>query len=207
MRLPPTRPHRGATCRRAVIAARPSDIPFIVALQKANGHALGFLPRQALAEKVRNGQVLVGWLGGVRAGFLHHGSLARPEVRVFQIAVAPQVRGRGLGLALVGALLQRAEAAGAKGLSLRCLEALDANRFWRAVGFRLHATEPGAKGTLNVWVRRLGHDADATRGGRFSFASRVHSCPGCGSATVDTWVRGARRLALCRGCVEAAGLN
>jgi GNAT superfamily N-acetyltransferase len=207
MPVPPQCASRGATCRRAVTAACRSDLPFIVALQKANGHALGFLPGQALAEKVRSGQVLVARLDERRAGFLHHGSLARPEVRVFQIAVTPRGRGRGLGLALVEALLRRAEAAGARGLSLRCLAALDANRFWRAVGFRLHATEPGAKGTLNVWVCRLGRGTDATRGGRFSFASRVHACPGCGSATVGTWLRGARRLALCRGCVEAAGLN
>ena len=180
-----------------------ADLPYVVALQKTYHRALGFLPRMALDEKIRLGQVLVARASGTRAGFLHHGSLGRPEVRVFQLAVTPGVQGRGVGGALVDALLESATAAGARGVSLRCLATLDANHFWRAVGFRLHATEPGAKGTLNVWVRPIAGD----RPGRFTFASRVHACPGCGTSTVDTWVRGARRLALCPGCVEAAQWN
>jgi GNAT superfamily N-acetyltransferase len=178
-------------------------------LQKAHAAALGFLPRQALREKIRLGQVLVARQSGRRAGFLHHGSLARPEVRVFQIAVTSEVRRTGVGRALVDALLDRAAGAGARGVSLRCLCFLDANRFWQAAGFRLHATEPGAKGTLNVWVRFVKTNPTRECPGRaqFLFASRVHPCPACGTPTVDTWVRGARRLALCPGCVAAAGLN
>lgn len=185
------------------------DLGFVVALQKAHGAALGFLPRQGLREKIRFGQVLLARIRGARAGFLHHGSLARPEVRVFQIAVSDGATRKGVGGALVDDLLERATAAGAHGVSLRCLAFLDANRFWRKAGFRLHATEPGAKGTLNVWVRRLEAENETKRGPRidFAFASRVHPCPCCGAATVHTWVRGARRLAFCAGCVAAAGLN
>ena len=50
-------------------------------------------------------------------------------------------------------------------------------------GFRLHATEPGARGTLYVWVRSIARD----RLGQFAFASRLHACPGCGAPTVDTF--------------------
>ena len=131
-------------------------------------------------------------------------------MRLFQIAVAPGARGKAVGRALVDALLRRAAEAGAAGVSLRCLSFLDANQFWRAAGFRLHATEPGAKGTLNVWTRRVKTNPLAGGPGhhrRFEFASRVHACPACGAATVDTWVRGARRMALCPACVAAAGLN
>ena len=207
---PPTVP---AIAPVAVVVAGPVDLPFVVSLQKAHAAALGFLSRQALSEKIRLGQVLLARVGGRRAGFLHHGSLARPEVRVFQVAVTPAARGKGVGRALVGRLLGRAAAGGAAGVSLRCLSFLEANRFWRAAGFRLYATEPGAKGTLNVWVVRLdapAHRVDLPgRGGatRFAFASRVHACPACGTPTTDTWVRGARRRALCARCVAAAPLN
>ena len=191
-----------------VVPAAASDLIFIVGLQKAYHRALGFLPRLALAEKIRRRQVLVARVAGRRTGFLHHGSLARPEVRVFQLAVSPDAQGAGVGSALVGALVESARRAGAQGLSLRCLAFLDANRFWRAVGFTLHAVEPGAQGALNVWVRRVMPDVKpASQGGRFTFASRVHACPACGAPTVDTWVRGARRLSLCGDCVAAAGLN
>ena len=204
------RPRTGcaATVRAFVRPAVPADLAFIVMLQKAHAAALGFLPRQALKEKIRLGQVLLARAEGTRAGFLHHGSLRRPEVRVFQIAVAPAARSRGVGRALVQCLLDRGAAAGAGGVSLRCLHLLEANRFWRAAGFRLHATEPAAKGTLNVWVRRLRAGPVSGAGsGRFTFASRVHACPGCGKPTVDTWIRGARRLAFCANCVAAAGTN
>jgi GNAT superfamily N-acetyltransferase len=198
-RLSPA-PSRAASLSIVPAAAR--DLPFVVAMQKQHASALGFIPRMALGEKIARQQIWLARVGGKPAGFLHHGSLARPEVRIFQAAVCPAVRRKRLGIALVNDLLRRAAGAGAKGVSLRCLETLDANAFWRAAGFRRLATEPGGKGTLNVWVKRLG-----AHPGRFGFASRVHACPGCGTPTVDTWVRGARRLSLCEGCVAAAGLN
>ena len=190
------------TCR--VSLATGDDLPFVVALQKANGQALGFIPRLALAQKIDLGQVLVARVGGTLAGFLHHGSLRRPEVRIFQAAVVRGGRRRGVGAALLRRLLRRAEAAGAAGASCRCLSFLPANQFWAAAGFTIFATEPGAKGTLHVWVKRFGAGAGPTP---FPFASRVRACPGCGAGTVGTWVRGARRLALCPNCVAAAGRN
>jgi GNAT superfamily N-acetyltransferase len=208
--MPPYSPSRSACARPLVTPANLRDLAFIVSLQKAHADALGFLPRQALREKIGLKQVLLARGDGERGGFLHHDSLSRPEVRVFQIAVVRGARRKGLGGALVDDLLERAATVGARGVSLRCLSFLDANRFWRRAGFDLHATEPGGKGTLNVWVRRLRADDDRSshpRTERFAFASRVHPCPACGAPTVDTWVRGARRLTLCPGCVAAAGLN
>ena len=203
----------------SVVAATPSDLAYVVALPKRHANALGFIPRVALAEKIARGQVVLARENGEPAGYLHHGSLARPEVRVFQAAIQYDARRRGLGLELVGHLLRRAAAAGARGVSLRCLDFLEANEFWGAAGFELLTTEPGGKGTLNVWVKRLaserpggaGVDAGGLEGAvlkaQFSFSSRIHPCPGCGEATTDTWVRGARRLGLCAACGAAAGRN
>ena len=190
------------------------DLPCVVRLLKQNAAALGFLPRAALREKIESGRI---WLvrdgrggaaaaGGPVIGFLHHGSLARPEVRLFQAAVRPDARRRHVGTALVSDLLRRAADAGAAGVSLRCLAFLDANRFWAAAGFRLLATEPGGRGSLNVWVKRLG-PPQTRHNPHFEFHSRVHPCPGCGTPTVDTWVRRARRLRFCPACVSAAGMN
>ena len=178
------------------------DLSFVVALQKRHASALGFIPRMALREKIVRRQIWVARVDGERGGFIHHGSLARPEVRIFQAAVCPEARRRGVARALVEDLIARATKAGARGVSLRCLAVLEANAFWRAAGFQQMTTERGGRGVLNVWVKRLG---DAGRG--FCFASRVHPCPACGTPTVDTWVRGARRLAYCAGCVAGAGLN
>lgn len=201
-----------------VVRATPADLAYVVHLQKRHGDAIGFLPRLALAQKIDLGRVWLARENGEPAGFLHHGTLNAPEVRIFQAAVQYDARRRRLGLALVDELLTRAAAAGARGVSLRCLSYLEANAFWTAAGFRLLATEPGAKGTLNVWVRELvgggewgvGGKADGNRASlptpllstsHLCFSSRVHSCPSCGAPTTDTWSRGARRHRLCPACL------
>ena len=185
-----------------VTPAAPRDLAYVVHLQKQHADALGFIPRVALGQKIDLGRIWLARENGEPAGYLHHGSLAIPEVRVFQAAIQYDVRRRHLGLALVDDLVRRATEAGARGVSLRCLSFLEANGFWDAAGFRLLTTEPGAKGTLNVWVKPLGGAGEP-----IDFHSRLHPCPGCGAATVDTWVRDARRLTFCPACVAAAGLN
>ena len=186
----------------AVAPATLRDLSYVVHLQKKFGHALGFIPRAGLAEKIERDQVRLVRENGEPAGYLHHGSIARPEVRIFQAAVQYDARRRHLGLALVDELVKRATRAGAAGLSLRCLSFLEANDFWRAAGFELLDEEPGAKGVLNVWGRRLPARSAAGRERElFSFHSRVHACPRCGAPTTDTWTRGAVRLPLCPRCV------
>jgi N-acetylglutamate synthase-like GNAT family acetyltransferase len=184
-----------------VRAATRADLAYVVALQKRNHEALGFIPRAALAEKIDRGQILLASDNGDPAGFLHHGSLAVPEVRIFQAAIQYDARRRHHGLALVHAMVRRATDAGAKGLSLRCLDVLDANDFWAAAGFARIGTEPGARGTLNVWGAMLG----MARVGDIGFHSRVHPCPRCGLPTMDTWTRGAVRRRLCARCVARFG--
>src|SRR4051812_21215083 len=143
------------TAPPAVRAATASDLAYVVKLQKAHGDALGFIPRAALAYKIERCRVHLALENGEPAGYLHHGSMASEEVRIFQAAIQYDARRRHLGLALVDDLLRRASGAGAQAVSLRCLSQLEANDFWRAAGFRLLDAEPGAKGTLNVWGRVL----------------------------------------------------
>ena len=210
-------------------SATPADLAFLDRLRRQDSKALGFLSRSALAEKVRLGLVRVATVGGRAAGFLLHGSMRRPEVRVFQLAVDPAHRGRGVGRRLVGELVARSAAAGARGLSLRCRQELSANAFWHAAGFELHALEPARRGALFVWVRRVGGSEEGrptARGetdergvgggcrvtacqhgprGRaepFRFHSRWHPCPRCGRITCDTWSAGGVRRRVCGACAE-----
>jgi ribosomal protein S18 acetylase RimI-like enzyme len=183
-------------------AATPSDLAYVVGLQKRNHEALGFIPRAALAEKIGLGRIRLAAENGDPAGYLHHGSLAVPEVRIFQAAVQYDARRRHLGLALVADLVARARSAGAGGVSLRCLDYLDANDFWTAAGFRLLTTEPGARGTLNVWGRVLNEAGGAATEAGVRFHSRIHACPRCGAPTTGAWTRGAVRRRVCPRCVQ-----
>lgn len=212
MRPTPSR----AAARVAVARATAADLAFVVALQKRYARALGFIPRAGLREKIDRGQVWVARRGGMPAGFLHHGSLAGREGRVFQAAVDPAACRGGVGRALVEDLARRAAGGGCDVLSVRCLAGLAANAFWPAAGFALAAVEPGARGNLNVWVRRLdvGDEPAAGEAGAvyaaapaagLVFHSRLHPCPVCGRPTTDTWARGAIRRRLCGSCAKAGG--
>lgn len=190
-------------CSGSVALARSQDLAYVVHLQKKFGQAIGFLPRAALSEKIELQRIWIARENGQPAGYLHHGTLATPEVRIFQAAIQYDARRRRLAAGLVEHFVCRAQAAGAYGVSLRCLAHLDANEFWEAVGFRRIASEPGAKGRLNVWTRDLRRHPSADE---FTFASRLHPCPGCGDMSVDTWTRGGIRHRSCPACC-AARLN
>ena len=187
--------------------ATPDDLAFVDQLRRRDSRALGFLSRSALAEKIRLGLVRVAVVGRRPAGFLLHGSMRRPEVRVFQLAVHPAFRGRGVARRLVGELAARSASAGARGLSLRCREELAANTFWHAAGFELHDLEPARRGALFVWVRRLPARPAESAGPAepadpFRFHSRWHPCPKCGRMTCDTWSAGGVRRRACADCAD-----
>ncbi len=183
-----------------------ADLSYVVGLQKRFSHEVGFLPRRALEMKINLGRVWMARENGEPAGFIHHGSFAGEEARLFQAAIQYDAHRRHLGSALVEDFERRAGGAGVRGISLRCLEGLDANAFWRAAGYQLLTTEPGAKGRLNVWGKRLAlpERSRSASSSRFHFATRLHACPRCGQPTTDTWSRGARRWALCPTCLSAA---
>ena len=183
-----------------VVPACPADLAYVVSLAKRHPFELGFVQRSALARKIELGRIDLALENGEPCGFIHHGSFANPrtpgEARVFQAAVQYDARRRHHGLNLVASFLAKAESAGVRGVSLRCLEALDANAFWAEAGFERGGVEPGAKGPLVVWRRRLG--------GPLDWSSRLHPCPACGDLTTDTWTPGPRRHRTCAACTRRA---
>jgi GNAT superfamily N-acetyltransferase len=180
--------------------ADPTDIDFIDGLRRRDSSALGFLTRRAIDAKVRSGLVRVARRGEVPVGFVLHGSLAGPEVRVFQLAVAPAERGLGIGRLLVEELLRVAHKAGAAGVSLRCREALAANRFWHANGFKLHDLEQCSGSALYVWIRRLPDTTPPRDCPSFTFSTRWHRCPVCHTWTCGAWTPRGYRRSTCATC-------
>jgi hypothetical protein len=91
-----------------VLRATPADLAYVVGLQKRNHEALGFIPRVALEQKIDLGRIWLATENGEPAGYLHHGSLAVPEVRIFQAAIPVRRPPAPHGAALVADLLARA---------------------------------------------------------------------------------------------------
>lgn len=107
---------------------------YLDALQGANSYALGFLTHQALNEHVQNRHVLLAFENSCPCGYLIHGRFA-DTTRILQTCVANDARRIQHATALVEGLTTLANNQRVHRISLHCAEDLDANQFWRSIGF------------------------------------------------------------------------
>ena len=136
----------------APVKVRPgttSDLPFIDALQKQHGKALGFMHKATLEGKIELGHVLVADdLSGRPIGYVigNDRYFKRDEVGIiYQLCVEP---GRQRGLVAATLLKEQFErsAYGCRLYCCWCAQDLEANQFWEAMGFVPLACRAGAKG-------------------------------------------------------------
>jgi hypothetical protein len=122
----------------AVRICSESDFVYVMALQRANRESVGGLPGPALRERIAKRAALLGLLNGDP-----------------QACIQYDARRRAYGAALVGAALLDFDG---EEIRVRCAADLEANLFWRDLGFTCTATTPGGKRrgrTLNLWQKWL----------------------------------------------------
>ena len=120
----------------------------IVHLQRLETDRLGFLPYQALVERVGRGQALVATENDDPAAFAVFGG-AGACVTIHQTAAMADARRRRLALDLADAVRVVAGRRGASHVRLSCADDLpESLAFWRAAGFVDRARLPAA-GTRN----------------------------------------------------------
>lgn len=104
-------------------------------LRIADGHALGFLPLSVMMDAIVKDRVLIEMEHAEPTGFLWW-SRTNERLKVWMIAIQQDNRriyhARNLLLALFS-LTQNQEATS---IQLRCADDLEANHFWKAVGFK-----------------------------------------------------------------------
>jgi GNAT superfamily N-acetyltransferase len=108
---------------------------------------LGFIPRSAYQEQSHKGRlwVAVSTDNQEYAGHLMFGG-QQPSVKVFQVFVNDQFRGRGVGRLLIDELVSFAKANGFLSITARVAEDLDvSNDFWASLGFKATTLLPGGK--------------------------------------------------------------
>lgn len=175
----------------------PSGVAFLDSLQSRNAHALGFLTWTALGEAIARGHVLRAWENGEPCGYLIHGRIKR-ETRILQTVVANDARRIQHATALVDALTTLANRAHGHVITLHCAEDLDANAFWKAVGFqqigRRLKSKTGKRWQLRYEIRLPGEAEDRILQGkqlRDAGLERLHKLLVAGDvrlASVD-WTR------------------
>ena len=125
--------------------ASTTDMTYIDHLQKKNAEDLSFYPLSVLEREVLNRRVVLAEVNDEPAGYLYHGSLASPILRIHQACIQYDLRGYLYGAALVRWLADLGRAAGSSEIALRCGSDIAANGFWRAMGFECIAVTRGGR--------------------------------------------------------------
>lgn len=146
--------------------ASPADIPFVLDLAKKFKREIGYIPPVAIERETRRGNVIHGSLNDDDTGFL----LIHPKLSwnptataIIQTAVRLDAQRESLGSALVGQAALDALARGQSILQCWCRADIEANAFWKALGFEQVATREGGKnaGTHHIlWRLALSELAD-----------------------------------------------
>ncbi len=138
-----------------IAAATTQDLSYVVSLMRANRESVGGLPEPAITERLERGTVLLAQENDDPIGYLLYDA-RHNEIRIPQACIQYDARRRSFGIELVDALL--ALYPQAESVSLRCAADLEANLFWRDLGFTCTGAVPGGvrRGrTINCWTRWL----------------------------------------------------
>ncbi len=139
----------------AITAATKADLSYVVSLMRSNREAVGGLLEPAIQERLDRGTVLLASQNDDPIGYLLYDS-RNGEIRIPQACIQYDARRREYGESLVAALLDLHPQA--ESVSLRCAADLEANLFWRDLGFTCTGTVPGGRRrgrTINCWTRWL----------------------------------------------------
>jgi hypothetical protein len=132
------------------------DLKYVMSLMRANRESVGGLPSPAVLERLERGTVLLARINGDPVGYLLYDLRSR-HLRIPQACIQYDARRRKYGEALIAALFT-SHADDVDEVSLRCAADLEANVFWRDMGFTCVATSPGGKRrgrTINTWTMWL----------------------------------------------------
>jgi hypothetical protein len=131
--------------------ADPDDIGYVMSLQRANRESVGGLPQPALLERIARGTMLVALVNDDPIGYLMWDTRGG-VTRVPQACIQYDARRRRYGEVLVFEMV-RANADSDE-IRVRCAADLEANLFWRDMGFTctnvvIGGARRGRK--LNIW--------------------------------------------------------
>lgn len=138
-----------------IVKVHPDLILYVDALQKKNAEALSFYPKCVFEREQEAGRIFLGLLNGQPCGYIYVGAQGN-DVKCHQVCIEYDARRKLYGAALVQAMEDYA--AGAFTISLRCGFDLDANKFWREMGYNCVSIQDGGirrMRKINVWRKSI----------------------------------------------------
>lgn len=140
-----------------VVQEHPDMINFIDGLQRKNAEELSFYPRQVFEREAEKGRLFLGLLNGEPCGYIYVGAHNR-DVKCHQVCIQYDARRRLYGAGIVTVMENYAIEGNAFSISLRCGFDLEANDFWKSMGYECIAHQTGGvrrMRTINVWRKQL----------------------------------------------------
>ena len=136
-----------------VLPATADDLTYIDYLQKKNAEQLSFYPKQVYEREIPNFRIWIAWLNNEPCGYIYHGAIGG-QLRIHQACIQYDLRGKLYGAALIGDLMNRIEGQNVTHITLRCGSDIEANGFWRSMGFYCqHVSQGGVRRMrdINNW--------------------------------------------------------
>ena len=96
---------------------------------------LGFHPRQTYIDSLNKGELLIAKIDDRVVGFTRYHHRRDKRTTLYEIAVIPEARNKGIGDRLIKALIADCQRVSSRCLRLSCPVELSANHFYEAVGF------------------------------------------------------------------------
>lgn len=141
-----------------VVNEHPNLISYIDMLQKKNAEEFSFYPKQVFEREAEKGRLFLGILNGEPCGYLYAGAQSNRDVKIHQVCIEYDARRRKYGAAIAAIMEDYAETGKATSITLRCGFDLDANDFWKSLGYKcIQHQKGGARRTrtINVWRKWL----------------------------------------------------
>ena len=140
-----------------IIKEHPEMLLYIDSLQRKNAEALSFYPKQVFEREQQNGRLYLGMLNGEPSGYIYVGA-AGGDVKCHQVCIEYDARRKLYGAMLVLAMENYANSSLSSSITLRCGFDLEANKFWKELGYNCIAVKQGGvrrMRKINVWRKYL----------------------------------------------------
>lgn len=140
-----------------IVKEHPQMLIYIDYLQKKNSEQLSFYPKQVFEREQKNGRLFLSLLNNQPCGYLYVGALTG-DVKCHQVCIEYDVRRKLYGAMLIVALENYAKKGLSNSITLRCGFDLEANKFWKELGYNCIAIKDGGirrMRKINVWRKYL----------------------------------------------------
>jgi len=123
------------------------DLDRIYSLAQEHTKELGYISRPVIERAIRERECIVVDISSNIVGFAKFHKTRQRITTLYSICVSKDYRGKGFGKAMIQFLQEHNH----RNIQLKCPTDNESNNFYKHLGFKLYATVPGKKRSLNIW--------------------------------------------------------